>query len=124
MHAVKQSLFRFTEIKDTKLPTTNKTDSLDHHQHNGNLKAILPIFNSDSDCGKALENDEQNRVISVDIEKANDAEIAYADDCPPAAADSDKNASDEYEHSLWKFPFKRSWFTQVYRICFAYILVY
>ncbi|KAI8430892.1 hypothetical protein MSG28_001018 [Choristoneura fumiferana] len=100
------------EIIDTKLPSSNKTDTLDHHQHNGNIKAILPIFNSDSDCGKALENDEQNKAISVDIDKANDAEIAYADDSPPTAADSDKNAPAEYEHSLWKFPFKRSWFTQ------------
>ncbi|XP_063632863.1 sodium/potassium/calcium exchanger 3 [Cydia splendana] len=100
------------EIKDTKTPSSTKIESPEHCQHNGNVKTMIPLYNNDKECGKPLEVDEQNKVISIEVEKASD-DIAYADDSPHhVPPETAKSVSDEYEHSLWKFPFKRSWFTQ------------
>ncbi|XP_048005841.1 sodium/potassium/calcium exchanger 3 isoform X3 [Leguminivora glycinivorella] len=99
------------EIKDSKTTSSTKIESPEHCQHNGNVKAIIPVYNNDKEYGKSQE-DEQNKGISLDIERASD-DIAYADDSPHhVPPETVKPASEEYEHSLWKFPFKRSWFTQ------------
>ncbi|CAH0578195.1 unnamed protein product [Chrysodeixis includens] len=53
--------------------------------------------------------------ICVDIEaKVNDIEVANPEEvvAPASVAESNKDAEDKYEHSLWKWPTGRSWLTK------------
>lgn len=121
-------LFKFPELKDAKQPSSvNKNDlSLDHHQHNGNIKSALSLYsdinekNSEIDIANSVKlpaaDGEKDKNISIDIEsKANDLEIANPEEtvAPAIADETNKEAEDKYVHSLWKWPSRRSWLTKV-----------
>ncbi|CAH0578196.1 unnamed protein product [Chrysodeixis includens] len=113
------------ELKDAKQPSpVNKNDlSVDHHQHNGNIKSalsLLPDMNEkNSEIGTAQKvpaaDGDKPISICVDIEaKVNDIEVANPEEvvAPASVAESNKDAEDKYEHSLWKWPTGRSWLTK------------
>lgn len=119
-------LFEFAELKDAKEPSpANKNDlSLDHHQHNGNIKSALSLLpdmnekNSEMGTAQKLPVDDGDKAINIciDIEaKVNDIEIANPEEnvTPASVGESNKEAEDKYEHSLWKWPTGRSWLTKV-----------
>lgn len=109
----------FTEVKDVKAPSsTNKNDlPLDHHQHNGNIKAALPLYpdvnekSGESQIEK-VNDDDKNTNVQVEP-KSNDFEIACSADENVAQQNTVDDREDEYEHSLWKWPSGRSCFTKV-----------
>lgn len=112
----------FTEPKDT-----NKSDQpMDHHQHNGNLKLTVsphpdgpekPVgFEVSQNDKLQMQSSEvgKNKIIQVDNEpKTIDLEIACPDDNQANEDDNNKEPTDEYEHSLWKWPSGRSWLSKV-----------
>lgn len=112
----------FTEAKDT-----NKNDlPMDHHQHNGNLKLAVSPHPDGPEKSTSLEvsqNDKlqlqssdagKSKTIPVDNEsKAIDLELACPDDNQNNQDDNNKESTDEYEHSLCKWPSGRSWISKV-----------
>ncbi|XP_026333075.1 sodium/potassium/calcium exchanger 3 [Hyposmocoma kahamanoa] len=104
---------------------TKSDQPVDHHQHNGNIKlAVSPhpdgpekttgleVSQNDklqlqtSECGKS-------KIIQVDNESKNiDMEIACPDENQANQDDNNKESTDEYEHSLWKWPSGRSWLSK------------
>lgn len=92
---------------------------MDHHQHNGNIKAALPLYpdvkekSGETHIEKISDDD-----LNVRVEcKSNDIEIVCNTEENVAQQNmevGDKEAVDEYEHSLWKWPSGRSCFTKVY----------
>lgn len=124
-------LFEFAELKDAKEPSpVNKNDlSLDHHQQNGNIKTALSLLpdmiekNSEIGTAQKLPADDGDKAINIciDIEsKANEIEIANPEEnvtpASVAVGESNKEAEDKYEHSLWKWPTGRSWLTKVIKV--------
>ncbi|XP_028167448.1 sodium/potassium/calcium exchanger 5 isoform X1 [Ostrinia nubilalis] len=111
------------EVKDVKPPsTTNKDDvPMEHHQHNGNIKAALPLYpdvnekSGDTLRTEKVSDDERNKIVDIEVEhKSNDVEIACTEENTGQQnlEVGDKDPVDEYEHSLWKWPSGRSCITK------------
>ncbi|XP_022118341.1 sodium/potassium/calcium exchanger 3 [Pieris rapae] len=94
---------------DGKDKSSNKHENIDHHQHNGNIKAgaIIP---ETGDKGKISKEQEvkTNEDTSVNVL---DMEIVHSDEVNQNV-DTNKEVLDEYEHSLWKWPTGRSKLTK------------
>ncbi|XP_047524809.1 sodium/potassium/calcium exchanger 4 [Pieris napi] len=94
---------------DGKDKSSNKRDNIDHHQHNGNIKAG-EIIAETGDKGKISKEQEvkTNEDTSVNVV---DLEIVHSDEVNQNV-DTNKEVLDEYEHSLWKWPTGRSKLTK------------
>lgn len=95
---------------------------MDHHQHNGNIKAALPLYpdviekSGETLRTEKVSGDEKNNV-DVQVEsKCNEVEIACTEENAgqQTLEIGEKEPVDEYEHSLWKWPSGRSCFTKVW----------
>nr|XP_021187578.2 sodium/potassium/calcium exchanger 3 isoform X2 [Helicoverpa armigera] len=115
------------ELKDAKQSSpVNKNDlSLDHHQHNGNIKSALSLcpdknekhceIDTANSVTLATADGDKAKAICIDIEnKANDVEIVHHEDSIAVANvdEANKEVEDKYVHSLWKWPSGRSWLTK------------
>ncbi|XP_041987394.1 sodium/potassium/calcium exchanger 3 isoform X2 [Aricia agestis] len=91
----------------------NRADG-DHHQQNGNIKTVAILY-SDVSEKKAVDNkgfDEDQITNDEHIPKI-DNEIALQDEINQVnIEEGNKEAADEYEHSLWKWPSGRSAITK------------
>lgn len=113
-------MLRCTEVKDAKPATTsNKSDTLDHHQHNGNVRTTLSLQvieeNTSGSSWEKLPDGDVGNNVSIDVEtKTNDAEVVRSEPNAVQVAWEEANKEpDEYQHSLWKWPSGRSWLTKV-----------
>ncbi|XP_038216724.1 sodium/potassium/calcium exchanger 3 isoform X2 [Zerene cesonia] len=89
---------------DEKDKSNNKTDLIiDHHQHNGNIKAG-PIIIDSGDKKMTIDDAKVNDDTTVNV---GDMEIVHSDEVNQNV-DTNKEALDENEHSLWKWPSGRS----------------
>lgn len=99
---------------------------MDHHQHNGNIKLAVSAHPDGPEKAIGLEvsqNDKlqlqtsdggKSKIMQADNESKNiDMEIACPDENQPNQDDNNKEPTDEYEHSLWKWPSGRSWLSKV-----------
>ncbi|CAH0716132.1 unnamed protein product, partial [Brenthis ino] len=110
------------EKQDSALPIDNenkeaKTQSSDHHQHNGNVKSVLySDINEKKVASLQIEkiNNDDDKIVNEENEpKPNDMEIAYQEDSHQGnVEEGSKETSDEYHHSLWKWPSGRSKLTK------------
>ncbi|KAJ0183864.1 hypothetical protein K1T71_000287 [Dendrolimus kikuchii] len=117
------------EVKESKpSESCNINDlAMDHHQHNGNVKTPLSyntninekIVQVDPTSAKfPISDTEHSKTTNIEIEcRVNDgmdtAHIGEKDiKCITANEESVKEPIDEYEHSLWRWPSGRSWFTK------------
>ncbi|CAF4752977.1 unnamed protein product [Pieris macdunnoughi] len=94
---------------DGKDKSSNKCDNIDHHQHNGNIKAgaIIAEIGDKEKISKEQEV-KTNEDTSVNVV---DLEIVHSDEVNQNV-DTNKEVLDEYEHSLWKWPTGRSKLTK------------
>ncbi|XP_072930483.1 sodium/potassium/calcium exchanger 3 isoform X2 [Epargyreus clarus] len=107
--------------KDVKTPSPNRIEvAIDHHQHNGNIKNSptsdekrSEIEISSIDCSQKSDD---IKTINIEVEsKIGDMEIASQEvnvDQVVEVEEENKDETDEYEHSLWKWPSGRSKITK------------
>ncbi|XP_045784252.1 sodium/potassium/calcium exchanger 5 isoform X2 [Maniola jurtina] len=113
------------ENKDSKSSSTIKNElSVDHHQHNGNVKSIS--LYTDANEKKAVvdtslpieksKNDDDTINVQADP-KVGTMEIACQEDNQEVnqgnVEEGNKATVDAYEHSLWKWPTGRSKLTKI-----------
>ncbi|CAG5008167.1 unnamed protein product [Parnassius apollo] len=109
-HAVGSEL---NESKISASPSKNEP-AVDHFQHNGNIKCIT-LYADDSDKKSEIVEEEDNNVnIKVDS-KPSETEIVSQDENAhnDNIEEGNNNKTDEYEHSLWKWPSGRSVLTKI-----------
>lgn len=104
------------------MTSINRIDiPVEHHQHNGNIKSVVSLHtdsnenNSENDVTGKIPVKDGLKFINIDIDsKVNDIELIHADEpIQRALDDTNKDSTEKYEHSLWKWPSGRSCITKV-----------
>lgn len=116
---------QIAELNESKVPTLPHRNELgvDHYQHNGNIKNISLYCDGNERKLETIEDEDKNVNIEVDS-KACESEIISQEDNTRKddTGETNKSETDEYEHSLWKWPSGRSYLTKVCTVHKTYIL--
>ncbi|XP_068617429.1 sodium/potassium/calcium exchanger 3 [Battus philenor] len=104
------------ELNESKVSSShNKNDVVtDHYQHNGNIKCLSLYRDGNQKRLETIEDEDKN--INIQVEpKICETEIANQEDnnSKGDVEDANRSETDEYEHSLWKWPSGRSNLTKV-----------
>ncbi|XP_045458114.1 sodium/potassium/calcium exchanger 3 [Melitaea cinxia] len=124
---ISNMLKKDNEKQDSVLPVDNENkdvknlSTIDHHQHNGNVKSV-PIYKDANEKKLAVDttqqiekfkNDDDKSANGENDSKVGDMEIACQEDTNQSnVEEGNKEAVEEYRHSLWKWPSGRSKLTK------------